>query len=174
MFVGQLDGADQRFALAETVTIGPAGDEQMKFVGHFQITFGSDGRVLRMKTFNAIQARFDQNRNHVIGAVQPGMRHDGESAGLMNEFDGFERGHFGFGHPRRPVLFQETFEGFVQAAHQPGLHERPGDVRPAGRFAVGQRKNRFNLQRHVQTVDECDHFMNPILSNGLKLGDFRQ
>ena len=49
-----------------------------------------------------------------------------------DQFDAFERGHFGFGHPRRAVLLQETLEGLVQIPNQAGLGQRAGDVRAAG------------------------------------------
>jgi len=102
-----------------------------------------------VKTFDAIQARLDQDRNHIVGAVQSRMRHDGEAAGLMDEFDGFECGHFGLGHPCGSVLFQETFKSLIQISDQAGLHQSPGDVWTSGRLAIGQRENRFNLERHV-------------------------
>ena len=47
-------------------------------------------------------------------------------------------------------------------------------MRPAGRLAVGQREDGFDLQRHVQAVESRDHFVNAILPDGLKLGDVRQ
>ena len=70
VFVGQFDGADERFALAEAVAVGAAGHEQMKFVGDFQITLGRRGRVFGVETFDAVQPGVHQHGNDVVGAVQ--------------------------------------------------------------------------------------------------------
>ena len=147
VFVGQLDGADERLALAEAVAIGTAGDEQVELVGDFQVTLGQRGGMLGVKTFDAVQPGVHERRNDFVRAVQSGMRHDGEAAGLVNQFDALQRGHLGLGHPGGPVLFEKPLERLVQVLDQAGLHQRAGHVRPAGRLAVGQRKDRFHLER---------------------------
>ena len=127
-----------------------------------------------MKTFDAVQSGVHETGDDFVRAVQSGMRHDREAAGLMNQFDGFERGHLGLGHPRGPVFLQKPLEGLVEAAAQSGLHQRAGDVRPARGLAIGQRKDGVGLQRDVQFVQPRDHFADAVLPDGLELGDFGQ
>jgi hypothetical protein len=55
-----------------------------------------------------------------------------------------------------------------------GLHQRARDVRPAGRFAIGQRKNGFGLRAACSIVDARHHFADAVLADGLELGDFHQ
>ena len=85
LFVGQFDGADERFALAEAVAIGAAGHEQVMPVGNFKIALGHCGRVLRMKTLDAVQSRGHQQGNDIVRTVQAGMGHDREAAITFTE-----------------------------------------------------------------------------------------
>ena len=71
----------------------------MKFIRHLQIMFGHHGGMFGVKTFDAIQPGGHQIGDDVIRAVQAGMRHHREAAGLMNQRHGFERGNLGLGHP---------------------------------------------------------------------------
>ena len=103
------------------------------FISDLQVTFGRRGRMFRVKTFDAVQPGFDQSAGMTSSVrFKPGCAMTASAAGLMDQFNGFERGHFGLGHPRRPVLFQKTLEGFVQIRDQSGLHQRAGDVRASG------------------------------------------
>ena len=131
------------------------------------------GGMFRVKTFDAIQPGGDERGNDFVRAVQARMRHHREAAGLMNQFNAFERGHLGLGHPRGPAFFQEPLERFVEVADQSVLHQRAGDVRPAGRFAIGQRENGFGLERNAQLVDGRDHLADAVLPDGLELRDAR-
>ena len=113
------------------MAIGAARHEQMKFVGNFQIALGGGGRMLGMKTFDAVQPGVHERGNDFIRAVQTGMRHHREAAGLVNQFDAFQRGHLGLGHPRRTVSFEKTRERLIGRFAKPGLYQRARDVRAA-------------------------------------------
>ena len=152
----------------------PPVTSRLNLLGDFQIALRHRGRVFRVKTFDAVQPGVHERGDDVVGAVQTGMRHHREAAGLMNQFDAFQRGHLGFGHPGRAALFEKTLEGLVERSAKPGLHQRARDVRAPGRFAVGQRENGFHLQRHVQFVQARHHFADAVLPDGLEPGDFHQ
>ena len=71
----QLHPADERFAFAEAVAIGAAGDQQVMAVGDLQVILGHGRRVFGMETFQAVQARCGQRRNDFVAAIQAGMGH---------------------------------------------------------------------------------------------------
>src|ERR1700734_3356904 len=88
VFVRQPDSADEGFAFAEAVAIAAAGDEQMIFVRDLEVALGHGGGMLGVETFDAVQTGINQGGNDVVRAVQPRMSHDGQSPGLMDEFNG--------------------------------------------------------------------------------------
>ena len=115
VLVRQLDGADERFAFAHAVAIRAAGDEQIVLVGDVADNAAAvGGGMLGVKTFDAVQPGRHQIGDDFVGAVQSRMRHDGETAGLVDQFDRFERGHLGLGHPGGAAFFKKPLEGFVQ------------------------------------------------------------
>ena len=156
------------------MAVAAAGDEQIVFFRDFQIPLAHHGGMFGVKTFNAVQPGLHERGNDFVGAVQTGMRHDGEAAGLMDQFHAFQRGHLGLGHPRRAVFFEKTRERLVQIFDQAGLHQRARHVRAAGRFAVGQHKDGFHFERHFQLIELGHHFADAVLADGLEPGDFRE
>ena len=63
--------------------------------------------------------------------LQPGMGHDGDAAGMMNQVNRFGSKHLELRHPCRAVLFKKPFECFVQAAAKPRFDEGARNVGPA-------------------------------------------
>src|ERR1700693_837559 len=114
VFVRQFHGADEGTDLAVTVTVAAAGDEQMIFVRDLKITLGHGGGMLGVKTFDAVESGIHEAGNDVVGAVQTGMGHDGEAAGLMDQFHAFRGGHLGLGHPGGAAFFEVALERLVE------------------------------------------------------------
>ena len=152
----------------------PPVTSRLNLSGDFQVALGHRGGVLGVKTFDAVQPGVHERRNDFVRAVQAGMRHHRQPAGLVNQLDALQGGHLGLGHPGGPVLFEKSLERLVQIFDQTGFHQRAGDVRAAGRFAVGQRKNGFRLERDVQGIEAGDHFADAVLADGLELGEFHR
>ena len=149
VFVGQLNGANQRFALAQSMTIRPAGDQKTELLRQTDVVL-ADGRcVLGVKTLQAVQPCADQGGDDFIGAIQTRMSHHREAIRLMNQFDRLQRGHLELGHPGRTGLFQEPFESFVQVCAKAAHHERARHVRATRGTAVGDGKNSVGLERVV-------------------------
>ena len=175
VFVRQFDAADERLALAEAVAVGAAGDEQMEFLRDFQVALRHHGRMLRVKTFDAVQAGVHEVGNDVIGPVQARMRHDRQSAGLMNQLDAFERGHFGLGHPGGAAFFQETLKRLIQMFDQAGLAPARGrHAAGPGDLQLASAKTDSASSGMPSSFRARDHFADAVLADGLKFGDFGQ
>ena len=116
VLVRQLDGADERLALAEAVAIGAAGHQQMELVGQLQVMLGGRRSNASCENIRCRPGRPRPAGNDLVGAVQPRMRH-APPARRPDESSQWpsQRGHLDLGHPRRPVPLQETLEGLVQA-----------------------------------------------------------
>ena len=102
------------------------------------------------------------------------MRHYRKAPGLMDQFDGFQRGHLGLGHPGGAVFLQEPLEGFIQRAAMSAAHQRASDMRTTGRAAIRQREDVVSLERNAQRVDARDHVADAFLPDFLKLRDLGQ
>ena len=127
-----------------------------------------------VETFQAVQAGAHQFRNDSVRAVQAGVRHDRESARLMDQRNRIERGDFELRHPRRPVLFQKSFKGLVEVRAKTTRHQSAAHVRTAGRAAVRDGENRVGLERNVVLVQPGDHFMDAVLADFLEVCHFRE
>src|ERR1041385_4565940 len=172
--VRQLDGADQRFALSQAMTIGPARDEQTELGCQAEVALAGGGGVFGMKTFQAIDPGPDEGGNDFIGAIQSRMSHHGEAARLVDQFDGLECGDLEFRDPGRPALLQEALERLIQCGAKAAHHQGATDMRAAGRTAVGDGKDGTGLQGNVELVEAGDHLPNPVLADLLELGHFFQ
>ena len=84
--------------------------------------------MFRVKTFNAVQAGRNQVGDDVVVVIEAGMGEDSDTARLMDQGDGIDRGDFEFGNPCRPALAEKSFEGLVEAGTPAALHQRPRHV----------------------------------------------
>ena len=131
MLIWKLNRADERLAFAHAVAIGTAGHEQIVLVGNFKIMFGDSRGVFGVKAFDAVESGRNHTWNHFVAMTQAGMGHHGDAARVMNQINRVRRGHFEFWHPGRPILLQEPFECFIEAAAKAGFDQCARHMRPA-------------------------------------------
>ena len=130
--------------------------------------------MFAVKTFDGVKASGHQLGNDFVGLVECRVSHRRNPVRLVNQFDCFQRRHFMFGNPPRPILFQETVERFIHAGAETLLDERASHVRAAGRPAIGESEDGFTLELNPQRVEARDHFVDALLPDLLKLGEFTE
>ena len=86
----------------------------------------------------------------------------------MDQRNCIVRGDFELRDPRRPVLFQKSFEGLVEVRAEAAHHQSAAHVRTAGRAAIRDGENRVGLERDVVRVQPGNHFANAVLANFLE------
>src|SRR6185436_14315646 len=86
----------------------------------------------------------------------------------MEQFNGFGGWDLELGRPSRFAFLEESLEGFVQAAAPSALHQSSGDMRPPGRLAIRQGKDRLDGQGHAQSVQPLDHVVDALAAHRLE------
>ena len=113
------------------------------------------GRVPIIVRLQAVEP-LRRQRGHMVDQ-RPWVRQHGQPAGVVDETNRLLRGGLVAGDIRRHPRPEIALERFTHRGDVPRLHQRPGDVRPAGGASPGQLLHALPRQRYPQHLEPRQH-----------------
>jgi hypothetical protein len=159
----QRNSAEHPIAVIVAMEIGSAGDQKAVSGREIRKLAPEFGRMIRVMRLEGVEPRVDKRREHGWLRCNPGMRHRGNTAAVVNGREHGERRRPDSRDERWPACRKVSIECFLNCRDVTAGHQRLGERRTSNRTALVTRRGsdkRVGVDRDIQPCQPFPDFAN--------------